>query len=223
MAPPVNSRATGSAVAQAPTLPWWMCLRDLTSAYLPLLLMALLALGTWWLVKNTPLFETPGAARAARHVPDYSMAQFKVQRYAKDGRMRAQIEGDVLRHYPDTDTIEIDNPRIEAFAPDGRITVATARRAVSNADGSEVQLLGGAHVVQAAVGRDEALDFRGEFLHAFFVTDELRSHLPVVVRRGSTELRADGLNYRHGDQRLQLNGRVRATFPPVVQPRAAVP
>ena len=38
----------------ARALPWHLRLRDLLSAYLPLLLMALLALSTWWLVKNTP-------------------------------------------------------------------------------------------------------------------------------------------------------------------------
>ena len=204
-------------------MPWSVRLRDLVSAYLPLLLMGLLALGTWWLVKNTPLFEAPGAAGVPRHVPDYTMSQFKVQRFSKDGRMRAQIEGDVMRHFPDTDTIEVDNPRIQAFAPDGRVTVATARRAISNADGSEVQLLGDAHVVRAADAREQATDFRGEFLHAFFNTDELRSHMPVTVRRGSTEMRADGLDYRHREQRLQLTGRVRVVFPPAGQARTPAP
>ena len=34
---------------------------DALGSYLPLLVMALLALGSWWLVKNTPLPETvPG-------------------------------------------------------------------------------------------------------------------------------------------------------------------
>ena len=177
-------------------------------------MMGVLALATWWLVENAPVVERAGPAKPLRHVADYSMSGFSVRRFGPDGRLRAQIEGDVLRHYPDTDTIEVDNPRIRSYADDGLETIATARQAVSNGDGSEVQLLGGAEVVRSATGASPPIEFRGEFLHAFLDQELLRSHLPVVVRRGTAELRANGLDYRHADQKLELKGRVRAIFPP---------
>ena len=111
---------------RAVAAPWPVRLLDAASAYLPLLLMALLALGTWWLVKNTPLFDIDRAPAPLRHEPDYTMSQFMVQRFAPDGAMRVQIEGDLMRHYPDTDTLEIDNPRIRSLAPDGRVTRGSA-------------------------------------------------------------------------------------------------
>src|SRR5690606_2839305 len=104
--------------------------------------------GTWWLVRNTPVLEPPRAAAPLRHEPDYTMSRFLVQRFGEDGAMRAQLEGDSLRHYPDTDTLEVDNAHLRAVAPDGRVTVATARLALSNGDGSQVQLKGGANVVR---------------------------------------------------------------------------
>ena len=78
------------------------------------------------------------------------MHRFSLQRFAPDGTLRAQIEGDELRHYPDTDTLEIDAVRIRAIAPGRHVTVATARRALVNGDATEVQLLGGAQVVREA-------------------------------------------------------------------------
>ena len=105
---------------------------DTASSYLPVLLMALLALGSWWLVKNTPLLEPGRAPVPPRHEPDYTMARFMVQRFAPEGPLRTQIEGDELRHYPDTDTFEIDNPRIRGIAPDGRVTIASAKRWTMN-------------------------------------------------------------------------------------------
>lgn len=212
LAPPSGPQRP--AVSQVPALPWTARAVELVSAYLPLVLMGLLALGTWWLVENSPPLDTVRSEKQARHEPDYTMSRFSVDRHAADGRLRVRIEGEVLRHYPDTDTVEVDMPRIQAFAPDGRTTVATARRAVSNGDGSEVQLLGGAQVVREATATEAATEFRGEFLHAFFNTEVLRSHLPVVVRRGGTELRADSLDYEHRSQRLQLKGRVKTVFPP---------
>jgi lipopolysaccharide export system protein LptC len=176
------------------------------------LLMAVLALGTWWLVKNTPVLDTERQTAPLRHEPDYTMRQFTVQRFAAAGALRVQIEGDELRHYPDTDTLEIDNPRIRATGLDGRVTRATARRALSNGDGSEVQLSGGAHVVREARDDDEALDFRGEFLHAFLAAERVSSHLPVIVTQGATEIRADGMNYDNLSRVVEFKGRVRAVL-----------
>jgi lipopolysaccharide export system protein LptC len=182
------------------------------SAYLPVMLMGLLALGTWWLVKNSPSSDEEPAPAAARHEPDYTMTAFSVQRFNAAGEVKARIEGDRLRHYPDTDTLEIDNVRIRAVAADGRVTLASATRALSNGDGSEVQLLGGAHVVREAADAALAIHFRGEFLHAFFDTERVRSHLPVTVTRGATELRAESMEYDHLSGLVRLNGRMRGVF-----------
>ena len=59
-----------------PRQPWLWRLGQGLSAYLPLLLMVLLALGTWWLVQNTPRPDLPGEVVAHRHEPDYTMQGF---------------------------------------------------------------------------------------------------------------------------------------------------
>ena len=212
--------AAPAAARPAAGLNWPRRVLDTASSYLPLMLMALLALGTWWLVKNTPLFETSRTAAPLTHEPDYTMSQFMVQRFGPDGAMRVQIEGDQMRHYPDTDTLEIDNPRIRAIGPDGRVSIATAKSALSNADGSEVQLSGGAHVTRLATAKDVAIEFRGEFLHAFLRTERVRSHLPVVVVQGATEIRAEGMAYDNLAGVLDFKGRVHAVF---ASPEAKAP
>ena len=194
--------------------PWSVRLFDAAVSYLPLVLMAALALGSWWLVKNTPLFEDGRRAAPLRHEPDYTMSKFQIQRFGAAGALRVQIEGDEMRHYPDTNTLEIDNPRIRAVGDDGRITVATAKMALSNRDGSEVQLRGAAHVVREATGTEAAIDFRGEFLHYFQYTERVRSHLPVVVTQGSSQIQADSMAYDNLSGLLDLKGRVRAVLSP---------
>ena len=184
------------------------------SAYLPLLLMGLLALGTWWLVKNTPLPDTGRGDAPERVEPDYTMTRFTVQRFAPEGPLRTQLEGDVMRHYPATDTLEVDNVSIRSIAPNGRVTLATARRALGNGDGTEVQLLGGAHVTREAMAGEDPIDFRGEFLHAFLLTERVRSQLPVTVTRGRTVVDAGGLEYDNLAGLLQLTGRIHASFAP---------
>jgi lipopolysaccharide export system protein LptC len=212
----------GPVVAPAGTeprraMPWHLRLRETLSAYLPILLMAALALATWWLVKNSP--KPPGevAPRAVSAEPDYTMSGFALERFAPDGRLMLRIEGAQMRHYPATDRIEIDGAQIQAWSPAGRLTRASAARAVGTGDGSELQLLGGAEVV----GEDAAgvpLLIRSEFLHAFFIDERVESDRPVLVRHGATELRAAGLLYAHASQRLELKGPLKVTLTPRALP-----
>jgi lipopolysaccharide export system protein LptC len=198
----------------APAVPWSRRIGEMVSAYLPVLLMGLLALGTWWLVKSTPQPEPQRVVAPLRHEPDYTMHRFSVQRFASDGKLRAHIEGDEVRHYPDTDTLEIDGAHMRAMSAGPHVTIATARRALVNGDATEVQLLGGAQVVREASGGAPAIEFRGEFLHAYLNSERVRSHLPVTIRRGGTEFRADTLDFSGLDRVVQLKGRVRANFMP---------
>jgi lipopolysaccharide export system protein LptC len=209
-----DAPAAPGSVSPAPPMPWSRRIGEMISAYLPVLIMGMLALGSWWLVKSTPQSDTARPSTPLRHEPDYTMQKFLVQRYASDGKLRAQIEGDEGRHYPDTDTFEIDGVHMRAISSGPHVTVATARRALVNSDASEVQLLGGAQVVREASGGAPAIEFRGEFLHAFLHSERVRSHLPVTIRRGGTELRADTLDFNGLDRVVQLKGRVRANFMP---------
>ena len=195
------------------SMPWPLRVRSLLSAYLPLLLMGLLGLFTWWLVKNTPVAPGVRTDAAPRREPDYTMTQVALERFAADGQLKLRIEGAQMTHFPDTDRIEIQGVQIRAVAPDGRVTLASARRALSNGDGSEVQLIGEARVnsVDAA---GAPIEMRSEFLHAFLVSQRVRSHLPVQLTVGGDDLRAAGFEYDHGAQKLDLSGPMRAVLPP---------
>jgi lipopolysaccharide export system protein LptC len=194
---------------------------DRVSMYLPIILMGFFAMGTWWLVRSTPELTTPEAKRPVRHEPDYFMRNFAVKTFDGDGSLKSEVFGAEARHYPDNDTLELDNVRIRSFNRDGMPTVATATRALSTADGSEVRLLGNALVVREAARRPSGtpaprLEFRGEFLHAFVKDEKVRSHLPVQLLRDNDRFSADSVDYDHRTQTIELRGRVRG----VIQPRA---
>ena len=186
---------------------------DWLSVYVPVFLMGLLALGSYVLVRNTPSVSQPTLEAMPRHVPDYFMKQFSVRSYEPDGKLKSEVFGTALRHYPDTDTTEIDDARIRVTNKGGLVSVSTAKRALSNADGSEVQLSGNVVVVReagvnGAGAAQERLEFRGEFIHTFMNTDQLRSHLPVVLIRGKDRFAGDTFTYDHLEGVAELQGRV---------------
>ena len=189
------------------------------SLYLPVILMGLLALGTYWLVRSTPLLLAPAQAPLLKHEPDYFMRKFSVKTFDGAGRLKSEVLGTDARHFPDSDTLEIDLVRIRSFNEEGRLTTASARRAVTNGDASEVQLFGDARVVREQV-RDKLgqpqprMEFRGEFLHAFMKTERVKSHKPVELIRGSDQFTAETMDFDNLERVMQLKGRVRGTLVP---------
>jgi lipopolysaccharide export system protein LptC len=197
-----------------PAAPWHARFLDLASAYLPLLLMAVLAAGTWWLVRNGPVVDSHPATLPLRHEADYVMTHFVVQRFAPDGSLRTQIEGTQLRHFADDDTLEIDAARIRSVGENGAVTLASAKRALANGDGSEIQLIGDAEVLRPAEGNEAAVEFRSEFLHAFRNVERVSSDQPVVVTQGGSVVRAEGMEYDNLSRIVELKGHATATFMP---------
>ncbi len=196
-----------------------LSLWDRLSLYLPLGLMGLVALGTYWLVQSTPANRVAPAPTVMRHEPDYFMKGFSVRTFAEAGRLKSEVFGAAARHYPDTDTLEIDTVRIRAFDQQGRLTTATANRALANHDGSEVQLFGKARIVRDAQANKAGqiaprVEFRGEFLHAFLNTDRVVSDRPVELRRGSDVFFAESMDYDNEHQTMVMQGRVKGTLVP---------
>lgn len=186
---------------------------------LPLMVMAVLALGTYWLVRSTPTLEPARPERARGHEPDYFMRQFSIKTYDALGRLRSEVQGKEARHYPDTSWTEIDDIRIRSFDVQGRLTTASARSGMTNDGATEVKLMGNAVVVrepQTTVGGTATprLEYRGEFLHAFMDTEVVTSNLPVELLRGKDRFTGNSMEFDNGAQTLQLRGRVRGTLVP---------
>lgn len=204
--------------------PWRRVLRvwDRVSIYLPIVLMGSLALGTYWLVRNSPVYASQEAAKTVKHDIDYYMRKFSIKSFDEQGIMRTEVKGLEVRHFADTDTLEIDQPRINSVSDTGRNVVSTANRALSNGDGSEIQLMGNARVVrEATVGKDGVplprMEFSGEFLHAYAKDERVKSHLPVVLTRGGDQFTGDTFAFDNATGIADLKGRVKA----VLMPRAA--
>lgn len=190
---------------------------DRASLYLPLLLMALFAMGTWWLVSNAPKTVHSTAAQVPAEVPDYTMDHFAVHQFNRSGQLTSEITGTNAKHLPINDTLEVAMLRTRNWSPNGMLTTASARRGISNADASEVQLWEDAVVRRTfAATAKPAPDMvlQGEFLHAWTNEEQLRSHLPVTMQRGKDQFSANSMAYDNLSQVLQLKGRVKGVLYP---------
>lgn len=192
---------------------------EIFSIYLPILLMGLLALGTWWLVRNAPKPIEQPQQRAISHEPDYYMRDFTIKSFDATGRLQSEIQGETLKHFMDTDTLEIQKARMRSISPDGRVTLATANRALSNSDGTEVQLFGDAVVTREEFKKTGTkpvppMQFKGEFLHVWPNEERVKSHLPVTLTRGPDQFTGDAMDFDNYSQVLNMRGDVKGQMEP---------
>lgn len=204
------AQETAGARARPPLL---QRLRETLGTALPLVLMALLALGSWWLVRNAPKPLPAPTERPAREAPDYLMQGFEIRRFDAQGEARVRVQGQRLRHYESPQRIEIEEATITASAADGREAVLTARNARADPQGRRIELLGQAQVrARAADGRPLRIDSQALTLEG--ATQQMRTEQPVTVQWGASTLQAQGLQYDHPGRRLELKGPVRAELLP---------
>jgi lipopolysaccharide export system protein LptC len=181
--------------------------------------MGLFALGTWWLVRSTPEPVQVVSDRPIRHEADYFLRNFAIKTFDTQGRLKTELFGADARHFPDTDTLEIGTVRTRSFNEEGRMTVATADQALSNGDGSEVQLHGNVHVMRNAISGAAApghapIEYRSEFLHAFSKAEKLKTHLPVVITQGANRFSGNSMSYDNIGAIIEMEGQVRGLLIP---------
>ncbi|MDO5626010.1 MAG: LPS export ABC transporter periplasmic protein LptC [Pseudomonadota bacterium] len=196
--------------------------RDQLSTWLPALMMMLFALGTWWLVRSAPRVTGAPVESVVSAEPDAFMRQFSVRSFDPEGRLRNELTGTEGQHFPATDTMLVQSPRMRAFDELGRLTTATAQRGQSNGDGSEIELFGDALVVRepftAPDGRTQPrLTMQGEHLHAFVEQERVQSEQAVRLTRGQDVFTGERFDFDNQTGVANLQGRVRGVIQPVTR------
>jgi lipopolysaccharide export system protein LptC len=186
---------------------------DRLALYLPAVLMALFALGSWWLVRSLPSFFAEPASKQVRQEPDYFLEYFSVKSFDKSGRLTRELSGDRAQHFPDTDTLDISNVQMHGQNQDGTSVNARAERALAKGDGSQVIFKGSVHLTQAASTSSKAsqasIELRSQEITAFVKEERLVSDVPVEIRRGQDVFSAERLEMDSKTGEYALIGKVR--------------
>lgn len=184
-------------------------------AWMPMVLLALVAAFSWW-VAQVVMQAEHDARQELRGptLPDYVLHTFTTERYDAQGRLTMSIAGNRMVHDPKDNVFTIADPQLRATAADGSVTTATAQKGRSNADASNVQLIGDAVVRRAATASQPALTVRSTFLNVFPNTQVVQSDQPTVIDRGGSRFSGDSLNFNGIDGTVDMGGKVRGTLAP---------
>jgi len=193
----------------------------------PLVLAAVMAGFTWWLVVSSPQTEEARAPEPDRGTPDYELAHARLARFDAQGRLEAVVDGDLMRHYPVNQTVKIDAMRLAMRHPDGRRMLAQAREGEWSEGLGLASLVGEADVrladagvllpadaAEAAALGEGVTRIQGERLDMDTRARVLTSQQPVTVLREGSVVRAQTLRHDEPAGLTQLGGRVQGLLVP---------
>lgn len=181
------------------------------STIFPLLIVALLAIATFWLeyvVSN----ETREGLGKDRHDPDSIITNFTVERFDTTGSLRSRLHADKLTHYPDDDTADIEAPRI-SFIQEARVTTFSSHHAVADNRKRTLLMLGNVRGDRVANTAQEAQTLTTDEMTIWTDDEIARTQLPIHFQQGRTRLDAIGAEWNNITGILQLNSHVTATLP----------
>jgi len=192
---------------------------------LPLLLMAVVAGSTFWLVQLNSPKESAEHSRAKRHEPDYWMEHFSATELAEDGATKIRFTGVKMIHFEDDQTYEVTTPAMRSYEPDRPPVTANAERGVMNAEGSIIDLYGNAFVIRQAgadASKDPRMTAASQYFQLLVNDDIVKTDKPVQLTRGPSVMNANGMVFNNVTREVQLLGNVRGTIimnPPQGQSR----
>lgn len=179
--------------------------------WLPLGFAALLALLSAWLnqVAERPLVQDNAGFS---HDPDYIVERFRVQTYDLSGSPRHRLIAQLMIHYMDDDSSDLEQPQALLTSSGKAPITVTARRGVILGDRESVHFLGDAQATRAATPDQDAFSLAGEHLRVVPDAGILSSDVPVTFSQGKSVIHAGGLYVDEHNKRLELTGGVRGLY-----------
>jgi lipopolysaccharide export system protein LptC len=188
---------------------------------IPLIIMGLLTLTSFWFLKKNIVEEQIQPPRVKDHTPDYIFTNARLTVLNPDGTTKYRLLGKEFKHYEDDASIDITQPRLRLFDPKNPPLTLTANNAHVTGDLDIVELFTNADISRPAQfnssGRviNPLLHLQSNYLKFFINDDKMETHLPIRIQRGESIMTASqGATYDNVNQAVSMFGNVEGTIAP---------
>lgn len=191
---------------------------DRITTALPLILVAMLAIFTFWLDRLAQPVPK-GISGTSRHDPDYIVEGLTAMRMNTTGATAYTLSSRKMEHYPDDDTTLLTAPRLVSLEPGKAPITITARRALVSSNGQNVYFEDDVQLTRTAIGDSSEMQMNTTYLHVIPDDRVAETDRPVVLTDAATTVNAAGLELNSETRILKLRGRVHGTYDPNKAPR----
>jgi lipopolysaccharide export system protein LptC len=181
---------------------------------LPMLLMAFLTLGTYWMVQmNEPNLDTE---KLKRHIPDYIMDGVVVTTLGPEGNTKFRVVGQKLIRYEDDASLEIDFPIARRFHETKPPITVKSDKGFMDGDMTVLDMVGNASLTRPAqvatatqVGSARLLMTSSKFT-VLMNEDIVKTNRPVNLEQGLSIMTSqEGAVFDNVKQKLTMIGQVK--------------
>jgi lipopolysaccharide export system protein LptC len=182
--------------------------------FLPMLLMAVLTLGTYWMVQmNEPNLDTE---KQKRHVPDYIMDGIVVTTLGPEGNTKFRVAGQKLVHYEDDASSEIDWPIARRFHETKPAITVKSDKGFLDGDMTVLDLVGNASLTRpaqaaSATQAGSARLFMSSSKFTVLMNEDIvKTNRPVNLEQGLSIMTSqEGAIFDNVHQKLTMIGQVK--------------
>ena len=183
---------------------------------LPLIIMGLLVLITFWLVKKTSAPEGPVLARVRLHEPDYTIRNGALSALNELGQTKYRVLGKTVTHYDDDATVDIDTPRMRLFQADK--TPVTVKSDKGHLDGDltildlidNAEIFKPAQVASATTPASFRMLAQSSYFKVLINDDIIETNRPITLEQGISVMHStEGGKFNNVEQSMTLLGQVK--------------
>ncbi|MBE2257721.1 MAG: LPS export ABC transporter periplasmic protein LptC [Candidatus Accumulibacter sp.] len=182
-------------------------MKQWSSALLPITILTILSALTFWLRYATELDETRGDGKH-RHDPDYIVNDATVRKVGEQGQLEYTLQAAEIRHYPDDDSVELDQPKLVYLQPKKAPLTISAARGRLSAKWERVDLDEQVELRREAIGKQPPLVVETSQLTVLPDEEKAFTKSPVAITEGKSWLKGVGLQVDHKLQTYLLESRV---------------
>ena len=146
------------------------------------------------------------------HDPDYYMENFVRTAMDAEGLVKDRLRADFMVHYPDDDTSELVQPRMEIYNGADEPWHVAAERAWVGSGNDVVLLYGEVEIWRAGAGGGRRLEVLTRDLRVLLHEDYAETDQPATIRGRTTVVKAVGMRANFGLNRIELVDQVRSRY-----------
>ncbi|MDR1423043.1 MAG: LPS export ABC transporter periplasmic protein LptC [Azoarcus sp.] len=178
----------------------------------PVVIAALLALGSIWLERLTHE-EDATRTDVDGSTPDFTADGVHVTGFAEDGALRYTLVSPHMTHVPDADQTQLEQPRLQLFTQGRRVWVS-ADSGIVGAKGTRVDFHGNVKAGRDGTSaRESALNFFSAQLTVWPDEQRAMSNAPVKLVKDVSTITANTFSADNVFGLMKLSGKVHMTLP----------
>lgn len=177
-------------------------------AWLPLLPVIALLLGSYWLNLQVQPYEP--STGALRHDVDFVVHGLRSTALNTEGQPRFTLLTEKMWHYPDDDTTHMLSPRLTSFFKDQPPTRIDALHGMLSSKGEEVQLREDVKIFRPGKQPAQVQHFNTEYLRVLPDKGWAETDLPVLMYDRYNTINAVGMELDNEARTVRLLKQVRS-------------